>query len=51
MATLLQKYKAYTNGKEVINNVYNYVNNTYGYKKFKSINMVEFWDLPEEEEA
>ena len=38
MATLLQKYKAYNNGKEIINNVYNYVNNTYGYKQFKSIN-------------
>jgi hypothetical protein len=40
MTTLLQKYKKYTNGKEIINNVYKYVNNVYGYKQFKSINLV-----------
>ena len=38
MTTLLQKYIKYTNGKEIINNIYKHVHNTYGYKKFKSIN-------------
>ena len=38
MVTLLQKYSKYTNGKEIINNVHNYINNKYGYKQYKPIN-------------
>jgi len=35
MTTLLKKYANYKNGKEIINNIYNYVNNKYGYKQYK----------------
>ena len=38
MVTLLQKYNKYTNGKEIINNVHNYINHKYGYKQYKPIN-------------
>jgi hypothetical protein len=38
MTTLLQKYSKYINGKEIINNIYKYVHNKYGYKQFKSNN-------------
>jgi hypothetical protein len=39
MSTLLQKYGKYTKGKEIINNVYNYINNKYGYKQYKPIHI------------
>jgi hypothetical protein len=34
MSTLLQKYGKYMGGKDIINNVYNHVNNKYGYKQY-----------------